>query len=448
MSTSSTQDIPWVEKYRPQTTKEMVGFEKINVMLRKFLEDFFRLQKELKVFQKQLKMTTDKREQKKLTLKIKSHQSKILKSKARILIGPPGVGKTTTVYALARDYKMSVIELNASDARTEDALNSKLQETVKSTNLLSFTQKKVKNKLILIDEVDGIHGQSDRGGVATLEKIIGYSKYPIIMTCNFRDDNKFKSLYTLASPLIEVPTASPAEIATLLNRISKLENIALTTEQIKTLAQSAHGDYRSAINDLQGIAQGMTGIEEDMLKNLNNKRDSEADVQKFMQNLFLSTSLRSAKAAIDDIIGRDIDFRTIHKWINENLLNYVTKKVDIAFAYDNLALADRLLGIIGRTQDYAHLSYFFDILGGIRYAKSDNLMPKSRVRPPRWFRFRAAPDDEIALTLQKLYRTSLNDIMRTIKPSLALHLKYQKNVARYLAPILNLPEKKILSQFK
>lgn len=448
MSKTSPQEIPWVEKYRPQTTKDMVGFEKVNVMLRKFIEDFFRLQKDLKSFRKQLKVTTDAREQKKLTLKIKSHQSKILKNKARLLIGPPGVGKTTTVYALAKDFGMSVIELNASDARTEDALNNKLQETVKSTNLLSFTQNKVRNKLILIDEVDGIHGQSDRGGVATLEKIIGYSKYPIIMTCNFRDDKKFKSLYALASPLIEVPTASPLEIATLLTRIAKFENIALTPDQIKILAQSAHGDYRSAINDLQGLAQGMSDIDGDMLKNINIKRDSEADVQEFMRNLFQATSVRSAKAAIDEIIGRDIDFRTIHRWLNENLLNYVTKKVDIAFAYDNLAMADRLLGIIGRTQDYGHLSYFFDILGGIRYAKSDSILPKSKVNPPRWFRFRAAPDDEIALALQKLYRTSLNDIMRTIKPSLALYIKYQKNMAKYLEQILNLPEKKIVSQFK
>ena len=39
------------------------------------------------------------------------------KKKALILAGTPGIGKTTSAYALAKDFDWGVIELNASDTR-------------------------------------------------------------------------------------------------------------------------------------------------------------------------------------------------------------------------------------------------------------------------------------------------------------------------------------------
>ena len=42
--------------------------------------------------------------------------------KAVLLHGPAGVGKTSTAHALATDMEWEVIELNASDQRTADAI--------------------------------------------------------------------------------------------------------------------------------------------------------------------------------------------------------------------------------------------------------------------------------------------------------------------------------------
>ena len=44
MSEIKEKNIPWVEKYRPQTIKDLIGFEKISNKLKKFLDEFFKCQ--------------------------------------------------------------------------------------------------------------------------------------------------------------------------------------------------------------------------------------------------------------------------------------------------------------------------------------------------------------------------------------------------------------------
>jgi len=49
----------------------------------------------------------------------KSWEKGIPKKRAAFLYGPPGVGKTVTVEALAHDHRLEFVEKNASDYRTE-----------------------------------------------------------------------------------------------------------------------------------------------------------------------------------------------------------------------------------------------------------------------------------------------------------------------------------------
>ncbi|MCG7841178.1 MAG: AAA family ATPase, partial [Methanomassiliicoccales archaeon] len=42
--------------------------------------------------------------------------------RAVVLMGPPGVGKTSAALALANDFNWGVVEMNASDQRNADAI--------------------------------------------------------------------------------------------------------------------------------------------------------------------------------------------------------------------------------------------------------------------------------------------------------------------------------------
>ncbi|MHA1673576.1 MAG: replication factor C large subunit [Promethearchaeota archaeon] len=437
-------NIPWVEKYRPQSISDMVGFEKIIKPLTDFVENFFSLRRKIKSLKSQLNTSLTEIEKKKLQLRIKSHQSKLANATAAMLIGPPGVGKTTIVYALAHDFNLSVIEMNASDVRTEDAVNEKLRETVKNSNLLSFTQKKIKGKLILIDEVDGIHGRKDKGGVAALKKIISFSRFPIIMTCNFRDYRRFGDLYKLSSPLLTIKPANSKDVATMIRRIVRNESVDMSEDQIKSLAVKSQGDYRSAINDLQILAQGTKKVQDSTIDSLNMQRDHQSKFDEALREMFIKSTIRDAKRCMDEIESKDISFNNVGSWINENIHNFITQKNDLYQVYQNLAFTDTILGRIGRTQDYGHLSYFYDIMaGGVRFSKTDSKLPNKKIQSPRWFRFRAPANDENAQKLQKLYRLSLNEIMHDLRPYLIQVEKLDSKINAYFSSLFQVDPGKV-----
>ena len=358
-----TVDRPWVEKYRPQSIKEMAipqakvsGHrvaldEELRIFIKNFFDEIHRINEENKKIRTYNRNVDEKKQKKELTLP---------SEKAAILLeGPPGVGKTSIVYALANDLNMEVIETNASDTRTRDALESKLKETVKSRGIMDFIVQS-KDKIILIDEIDGIYGVTDRGAIPSILDLIDSTQFPVIM-CSNEYKRNLQPLYNKITKF-EINPLSHDEILKIVKKILKKEKISnLTPDDLNFIIDKNNGDLRGIINDLQGIYQG--GLDEDKKELLTKlHRDSTEEIFSLIRELFQDAkTLQQARKITDK---SDVDYNFLYKWINENIPTFIKKNAELKNAYENLSLADEIFGRIRKNQYWSLLPYFYDLFSG------------------------------------------------------------------------------------
>uniref|UniRef100_A0AAY5KTK9 Replication factor C subunit 1 n=1 Tax=Esox lucius TaxID=8010 RepID=A0AAY5KTK9_ESOLU len=115
--------------------------------------------------------------------------------KAALLSGPPGIGKTTTAVLVCEELGYSYVEMNASCCRSKNSLKEVIAESLNNTSIKNFYTGTVSSKHVLImDEIDGMAGNEDRGGIQEMIGLIKQSRIPIICMCNDRNHQKIRSL--------------------------------------------------------------------------------------------------------------------------------------------------------------------------------------------------------------------------------------------------------------
>ena len=204
--------------------------------------------------------------------KPKGSSSKMdLSKKAIMLSGPPGCGKTSTAVCLLNDLGYTYTEVNASDTRGTaqkdvkegvNKLSTKLREMVTNRNLFARgiqgdVPHSSKSALIL-DEVDGMSGSAERGGVAEVIDMIKRSKIPIICICNDKYNQKLKSL---RNHCIEMDYRRPTRVQMVkrLKEIAAKEGLRLEDNALDVMAEACNGDLRMVINQIQLLAQNGAG---------------------------------------------------------------------------------------------------------------------------------------------------------------------------------------------
>ena len=280
------------------------------------------------------------------------------KKRAMMLHGPTGTGKTTAVHALSKRLGFELIEVNASDHRNADEINSKIGNALKQQSLFS------QGKIVLVDEIDGIAGNEDRGGVSALAELIAESKFPIFLTANDPWDSKFNTLRT-KSIMIEFPAVNMTAMVPALKRILDKEKIISEDVILKTLARRSGGDLRGAITDMQMLAQA-GALTVNGLETLHDREHSESIMQALVK-ILKSTDPAVAVSALD-LVDEDID--ECFLWIDENMPREYKNPQDLARAYEALSKADVYRGRIRRWQYWRYLAYV-DVLitAGVAVAK-------------------------------------------------------------------------------
>ncbi len=271
----------WVEKYRPGKIEEIVGD-------RKTLEIIVRWANKWKAGERQ---------------------------KPLLLHGPPGTGKTSTALALAETMGWEVVELNASDQRNFSAVKriageGALNETFSEEGEF-LSSKEGRLKLIVLDEVDNIHGTYDRGGEKALIGVIRDAKHPLVLIAN--------DAYALSPQLrnlcimIQYKRINARKIVSVLRDICKKEGILCEQAVLEEIARNSNGDLRGAINDLQAIAEGRSRVTIHDL--VTGKRDFKESIFMILARIFK----KKDSDIIHDVYNLDESPEDLIWWIDENL---------------------------------------------------------------------------------------------------------------------------------
>uniref|UniRef100_A0A8B9EYQ7 Replication factor C subunit 1 n=1 Tax=Amazona collaria TaxID=241587 RepID=A0A8B9EYQ7_9PSIT len=173
--------------------------------------------------------------------------------KAALLSGPPGVGKTTTASLVCKELGYSYVELNASDTRSKNSLKEVVAESLNNTSIKDFcsgTSSSVSGKHVLImDEVDGMAGNEDRGGIQELIGLIRHTKVPIICMCNDRNHPKMRSLVHYCFDLrFQRPRLE--QIKGAMMSIAFKEGLKIPPPAMQEIILAANQDIRQVLHNL------------------------------------------------------------------------------------------------------------------------------------------------------------------------------------------------------
>lgn len=110
----------------------------------------------------------------------------------------------------------------------------------------SATPVKAKQSVIVMDEVDGMGGNEDRGGMAELVSLIKSTRVPIICIANDAGSPKMKTLKNYAECITwkRVPAAL---IAPRILEICRQEGLDIDRQSVEKIAESTHGDIRQIL---------------------------------------------------------------------------------------------------------------------------------------------------------------------------------------------------------
>ena len=343
----------WTEKYRPQSLDDVIGNPGAVSTLKMWAE---------------------------------SWNNGIPEKRAVVLIGTPGIGKTTSAEALARDMGWSIIEMNASDQRNADAIED---VAIRGSRFNTFSDEgdyldtgKGQRKLIVLDEADNFFGNADRGAIPAITKLIKESLQPVVLIVNdyYELSRKCSAAKTDTIQITFQKPKAPSVIKAL-NKIAQNEGITVDPEAMEIIAEKANGDMRAAVRNLEALSLGQTHVTAEMAESISS-RDKRNDMYSLMSAIFRSTDAMKARKMMMDV---DTDPPEVELWVDENLPYEYLDKGDLVRGYEKLSRADIYLGRVGRRQYFGFWSYASDTLtAGVNTARMSNRYSHDRLHFPSY----------------------------------------------------------------
>ena len=286
-------------------------------------------------------------------------------SKPLLLVGPPGVGKTSFVHALCREFDIDLIELNASDTRNKNMLAQILNPIFSNASLTG------KDFLLFLDELDGISNREDSGGLDFLIDLFSEPSIRVIMAAN-KSTESIKKISKVSKTINFSPI--PPRLAMLyLDKVLKNLNSPMDTKDRTTVVRNSFGDIRSLINSAQVMIAGYSSVK---------NSTAEIEVDSMINQFFTSSTLEEALAIINktDISYSDPRFGQSSEDRRKDILgaffsSIVMSKIDIstiAVLLDKLSELDVILSRSLVMRNWKIMRYFSSILAKSLFDDSRN----------------------------------------------------------------------------
>ena len=319
----------WSEKYRPKKVQEMIGNEDARLAALKWLGGW------------------------------------VSGSRPLLLVGPPGSGKTTLVHALAWQFDYHMVELNASDTRNKDNLKAMLLPALRNTaNLFG------KKIMLFLDEVDGISGREDSGGLDILVNLMKEPTVPVIMAANIKS-TKIRDL-AKACKVVEFSPVPPRLLMLFLDHVLQCEGVKLGPGDKISIVNNSRGDIRSMLNSAQSRASGYATV--------SNKDMIDIDIAEAINSYFNAGSIEQATQFISkaDASYPDPRYGESPEERRKDMLAALFSSIvsshlehhDLTSLLDVLSRADMMVGRANASREWRLLKYVSRIIASGLYKKS------------------------------------------------------------------------------
>ena len=304
---------------------------------------------------------------------------------------------------------------------------------------------KYKPRMLLFDELDGIVGTADAGGLKAIMDIIKQARCPVVLIANNPWDPKFRPLRDMCM-MIEFKRVGKRDIMKHLQRICEREGIRADRKALAFLAERADGDVRSAVVDLQAVAQGKKEIKYEDVAWLG-MRDRKKEIFRVLGNIFHADKCSRALAAVKEA---DVDLDMLFEWIYENVPRAYKDPRDVARAMDAISRADMFRGRIIRTQDWGLGRYVTTFMtAGVAMAKEKSKPGFVKFSFPERIRYLSRGKSErelqmkIAEAIKRRCHVSTKEAREKVIPYLRVIFQNNPEMAAGLAEWLGLDEEAI-----
>ncbi|MFA5176402.1 MAG: replication factor C small subunit [Candidatus Nanoarchaeia archaeon] len=212
----------WAEKFRPKSFKDFIGQKHIVDKIRSMVEN-----------------------------KNLPHQ---------LYAGPAGVGKTSLILIVAKElfgenWRESVLELNASDARGIDVIRNEVKNFARTKAFSDIP------KICILDEADSLTKEAQQALRRTMEVYSNSCRFCLLANYSSKIIEPIQS----RCAIFRFKPLNKEELKQIVENVVKTEGIKINDKTIDLIIEVSSGDVRRLTNILQSCASISKEITENLI---------------------------------------------------------------------------------------------------------------------------------------------------------------------------------------